>query len=198
MAEPPLRGLAKRVQASGPSVELDAIDTRLLIELAQDARVPQRKLAEVLGMSSPAVADRIARLKSRGVIRGFRVDIDWDRLGNSTVAYLSIVAAMGQDQNSVIEQLVNVRGVEEISVVTGSTDMLVKIRAHGFDDLRTILANDIWNIEGVQKTETSIAMIRVEPDGVIERMLTSMPGDGQVEQPVVRGSGRDHGANPKS
>jgi DNA-binding Lrp family transcriptional regulator len=197
VTEPPLRGLATRIEASGPAIELDAIDTRLLIELAKDARVPQRKLAEMLGMSSPAVADRIARLKSRGVIRGFSVDIGWDRLGNSTVAFLSIVAAMGQDQNSVIEQLVKVRGVEEISVVTGSTDMLVKIRTRGFDDLRTILATDIWNIEGVQKTETSISLIRVEPEGVTERMLNSMPGHGQQE-PTPKVSARDHGVKPKS
>ena len=174
LSDSPLKTLAQRIQPSGPVVELDSIDTKLLVELSRDARIPQSKLAEILGMSSPAVADRIARLKQRGVIRGFSVDIDWERLGNSTVAYLSIVAAIGHDQSVVISHLLEIRGVEEISVVTGSNDMVVKIRAHGFDDLRQILANEVWNIAGVQQTVTSIALVHAEPENVTERMLRAI------------------------
>jgi DNA-binding Lrp family transcriptional regulator len=171
----PLKSFADRIGTSAPAVELDAIDNRLLVELSRDARVPQRKLAEILGMSSPAVADRIARLKAKGVIRGFSVDIDWEMLGHSTVAYLSIDNAVGFDQRTVFETLLEARGVEEISLVTGSNDMLVKIRAHGFDDLRLILATEIWTIPGVQQTETSIVIVRAEPDGIDERMLRALP-----------------------
>jgi DNA-binding Lrp family transcriptional regulator len=171
----PLKSFADHIGSSEPKVELDAIDVRLLVELSRDARVPQRKLAEVLGMSSPAVADRIARLKAKGVIRGFSVDVDWELLGHSTVAYLSIDNAVGYDQKTVFDSLLEVRGVEEISLVTGSNDMLVKVRAHGFDDLRLILATEIWTIPGVQETETSIVIVRAEPDGVDERMLRALP-----------------------
>ncbi|SDH68672.1 Lrp/AsnC family transcriptional regulator [Agrococcus jejuensis] len=174
----PLRSFAERIRPATPEVPLDAIDVQLLMELAKDARVPQRALADVLGMSSPAVADRIARLKAKGVIRGFSVDIDWEALGHSTVAYLSIKAAVGFDQSRVFETLMGLRGVEEINVVTGANDMVVKIRAHGFDDLRQILANDVWGIPGVQQTETSIVLVRAEPEGVDARMLQALlPSD---------------------
>jgi Lrp/AsnC family transcriptional regulator for asnA, asnC and gidA/Lrp/AsnC family leucine-responsive transcriptional regulator len=178
MTDTPLKSFADRIGSSEPRVELDAIDTQLLIELSRDARVPQRKLAEILGMSSPAVADRIAKLKAKGVIRRFSVDLDWELLGQSTVAYLSIDNAVGFDQRSVFETLLKARGVEEISLVTGSNDMLVKIRAHGFDDLRLILATEIWTIPGVQQTETSIVIVRAEPDGIDERMLRALPRTG--------------------
>jgi DNA-binding Lrp family transcriptional regulator len=170
-----MRTLSEWIQPQ-PAVELDAIDRCLLSELSKDARIPQRKLAALLGMSAPAVADRINRLKARGVIRGFRADIDWDRLGVSTVAYLSISAAPGQEQHSVIVGLLKVRGVEEITVVTGAQDLIVKVRAYSFDDLRVLLANEIWTISGVQKTETSIAMIRVEPPEAAQRLLEGLPG----------------------
>ncbi|MDM4763876.1 Lrp/AsnC family transcriptional regulator [Galbitalea sp. SE-J8] len=176
----PLSSLADRMTPTGPSVELDATDRRLLVELSADARVPQRRLAELLGMSSPAVADRIARLKARGVIRGFRVDIDWDRLGHSTVAFLSIVVDSTHDPNGVISRLLEVRGVEDITLVTGSTDLVVRLRTHGFDDLRWILASEIWNIPGVQQTETSISLLRAEPENATARMLTAL--DGAAEQ----------------
>lgn len=175
----PLKSFIDRIQPSAPEIELDAIDRRLLVELSKDARVAQRHLAEVLGMSSPAVADRIARLKARGVIRGFSVDINWEKLGHSTVAYLSIDNAVGQEQGAVFDALLQVRGVEEISLVTGGADMLVKIRAHGFDDLRYILASAIWTIPGVQQTETSIVIVRAEPEDVAERMLAAIPLAGE-------------------
>ncbi|GAB3600291.1 Lrp/AsnC family transcriptional regulator [Microbacterium tumbae] len=178
-ATSPLKSIVDRIRPSEPEVELDAIDAQLLIELSRDARVAQRHLAEVLGMSSPAVADRIARLKAKGVIRGFSVDIDWEVLGYSTVAYLSIDRAVEQDQGAVFDALLGVRGVEEISVITGGSDMVVKIRAHGFDDLRRILTGEIWAIPGVQQTETSIVIVREEPEGVAERMLAALAGAGE-------------------
>lgn len=175
----PLRSFADRIHPSTAQVNIDAVDRQLLIALSHDARVPQRHLAEALGMSSPAVADRIARLKAKGIIRGFSVDIDWERLGHSTVAYLSIDNAVGQEQGAVFDALLQVRGVEEISLVTGGADMLVKIRAHGWDDLRQILASQIWTIPGVQQTETSIVIVRQEPQQVAERMLRAMPVVGE-------------------
>lgn len=173
----PLQTLAGLIQPSEPVLELDATDTQLLIELSKDARIPQRKLAEMLGMSSPAVADRIARLKQRGVLRGFSVDINWDKLGNSTVAYLSISAATGHYQSVVISELIGVRGIEEISLVTGTSDLLVKIRARGIDDLRAILANEVWRIDGIQQTATSIALMHVQPENNVERMLRAMSNE---------------------
>jgi Lrp/AsnC family leucine-responsive transcriptional regulator len=170
----PFRTLAERIRPYRAPVELDDTDIKLLLELAHDARAPQRKLAEALGMSSPAVADRMARLKSRGVVRGYRVDIDWAAIGYSTVTHLTVIASVGHDQNLVMEALSKVRGVEDIAVVTGGIDMLVRIRAKGFDDLRTILAEEIWTIEGIQRTENAIVLIDVEPPDVDVRRLESI------------------------
>lgn len=171
MDRSPLHTMRDRITAPKERAELDDVDITLLVELSRDARTPQRALAATLGMSSPAVADRIARLKSRGVIRGFRVDIDWEAIGYSTVAFLSIVAVSGEDLNSVIKQLETLRGVEEITSATGSTDLLVKIRARGFEDLRTILSENVWTIEGLQRTETAIAFVQVEPKDQAVLML---------------------------
>ncbi|WP_285251174.1 Lrp/AsnC family transcriptional regulator [Pseudarthrobacter sp. fls2-241-R2A-168] len=171
MQRSPMRNLKERIRTPSPAVELDDIDITLLTELAKDARIPQRALAATLGLSAPSVADRIARLKSRGVIRGFQVNIDWDAIGYSTVAYLTIVAAAGQEINAVIGYLDQVRGVEEITSLTGATDLIVKIRARGFEDLRALLAEHIWDIDGVLRTETSIALIRIEPQDSMVKMI---------------------------
>ena len=60
---------------------LDETNLRLLAELQADARLSLAELGRRVGLSSPAVADRLARLEESGVIRGYRADIDPRALG---------------------------------------------------------------------------------------------------------------------
>jgi Lrp/AsnC family leucine-responsive transcriptional regulator len=67
--------------AYGAVAPLDATNLRLLGELQADARLSLAELGRRVGLSSPAVADRLARLEESGVIRGYRADIDPRALG---------------------------------------------------------------------------------------------------------------------
>ena len=60
---------------------IDSTNLRLLAELQADARLSLAELGRRVGLSSPAVADRLARLEEEGVIRGYRADIDPRALG---------------------------------------------------------------------------------------------------------------------
>ena len=77
----PLARLSEVCSKAAPRVELDDLDLALLRALAADARQSQRALARQIEMSPPAVADRLARLERSGVIRGYRVEVDWAALG---------------------------------------------------------------------------------------------------------------------
>ena len=57
-------------------IMIDPIDSLLLDALAADARAPLKELAEAIGLSPPATSERLARLRERGVIRAFTIDID--------------------------------------------------------------------------------------------------------------------------
>jgi Lrp/AsnC family leucine-responsive transcriptional regulator len=59
----------------------DEVDLRLLEELQRDARVSTAELGRRVGLSAPAVADRVRRLEDDGVIRGYRADVDPRKLG---------------------------------------------------------------------------------------------------------------------
>jgi Lrp/AsnC family leucine-responsive transcriptional regulator len=67
------------VPANGDLV--DDINLRLLEELQDDARLPVAELARRVGLSAPAVADRLRRLEDEGVITGYRAVVDPRRLG---------------------------------------------------------------------------------------------------------------------
>ena len=58
------------------AVDLDELDLRILTLLLRDGRAPASQLAEQVGLSRPAVADRIEKLERQGVIRGTTVVVD--------------------------------------------------------------------------------------------------------------------------
>lgn len=154
----PLWGLLE-VTTPLPSepARLDAVDRQLLALLASDSRASQRKLARELHMSPPAVGERIARLERLGVIQGYTVRIDWSALGFERVV-LAVTAGQGADQAAILEALQRLREVEEVIVVTGSMDMLARLRVRDHAHLREVLLSEIWRIEGVQRTETFLGL----------------------------------------
>src|SRR5262249_19507439 len=135
----PLAGLAGLSPPGPPKVEVDDTDLALLRALAGDARQSQRKLAGAIEMSPPAVADRLARLERSGVIRGYRVDIDWAALGYPVVVYLAVTAGPGMDLSEIIKAIRALPEAQDMSVVTGGLDLLVRLRVRDHAHLRELL-----------------------------------------------------------
>src|SRR5690348_16932251 len=81
--------------ANGKSL-LDEVNVRLLTELAADPRQSMSELARRVGMSAPAVTERVARLEAAGVIRGWRLDVDPAAIGLAVSAWVRIRPGPGQ------------------------------------------------------------------------------------------------------
>ena len=153
----PLSGLADVASRPQPAVRLDNTDRRILSLLAHDARLSQRALARELRMSPPAIGERLARLERAGVIRGYRVDIDWAALGYVT-GYLAVTAIEGADQSEVMRSLHQFPEVQDIAVITGSMDMLARVRVRDYAHLRKFLLERVWQLSGIQRTETFLSL----------------------------------------
>src|SRR5579875_1548622 len=170
----PLRTIREHAATPSAPVSLDAVDLRLLRLLSRDARLSQRSLARELSMSAPAIAERIARLERQQVITGYGVRIDWAALGYQTTVYLTITAVPGYQLGVVMEALSGIAEIDEVLLVTGAFDMLVRLRARDERHLRDLLLNRIWQIEGIQRTETSITIAQMKPKNTAEELLTAM------------------------
>ena len=170
----PLSKLTEVSTPSTPAVEVDDLDLALLRALAADARQSQRALARAIEMSPPAVADRLARLERSGVIRGYRVDIDWAALGFPVVVYLAVTAGAGMDLSEIITAIRELPEAEDMSVVTGSLDLLVRLRVRDHAHLRELLLSKIFQINGVQRTETFLSLADMEPGNFAAGMLDQM------------------------
>jgi Lrp/AsnC family leucine-responsive transcriptional regulator len=172
-------GAAGVVAAPAAAVEVDDLDLALLSALASDARRSQRALARAVGISPPAVAGRLARLERAGVIRGYRAEINWAALGCPVVVYLAVSTGSGPGLGPVIRAIGELPEVQEMSVVTGGPDLLVRLRVGDHAHLRSLLLDTIFQVPGVQRTEVFLSLGEVEPANFATRMLDRLARLGQ-------------------
>jgi Lrp/AsnC family leucine-responsive transcriptional regulator len=130
---------------------IDATNRRLLAELQDDARLTLAELGRRVGLSSPAVAERLARLERAGVITAYRATIDPRALGLALSSVIRIRPAPGQLAN-VAELAQRTPEVVECHRITGEDCYIM--RAHVRDVLHLEEVIDRFAVLG--QTTTSI------------------------------------------
>ena len=120
------------------STPLDPVNRSLLEALSADARISMVELGRRVGMSAPAVRDRIARLEEAGVIRGYRVDIDPAALGLPVAAWVRIRPGPGQ-LPSTAELAARTPEVSECHRISGEDCFLLKVHVARIEDLESVL-----------------------------------------------------------
>src|ERR1043165_253677 len=70
--------------------ELDTTDRRILRILAQDGRASYQAVADEVGLSRPAIMERVKRLEEAGYIRGYRVQLDRAKVGFPVTAFVAV------------------------------------------------------------------------------------------------------------
>jgi Lrp/AsnC family transcriptional regulator, leucine-responsive regulatory protein len=123
---------------SGPSVLLDDVNRRLLRELHADPRITMSALARRVGMSAPAVTERVQRMERAGVITGYRVEVNAAALGLPVTAFARIRPAAGQLPR-IAELAAELPEVSECHRITGEDCFLVKVHAAAIEDLEASL-----------------------------------------------------------
>ncbi|HEY0371367.1 MAG TPA: Lrp/AsnC family transcriptional regulator [Thermoanaerobaculia bacterium] len=122
------------------AVELDELDLRIVHLLLKDARTPAAQIAEQIGLSRPAVADRLDKLERQGVIRGTTAVIDPTAIGRGVTAFIS---ARGGHLNGTswkkFRELMQRDEVLEVHTVAGDDCYLVKVRAESIGGLNTLV-----------------------------------------------------------
>ena len=122
------------------AVELDELDLRIVDLLLKDGRTPAAQIAEQIGLSRPAVADRLDKLERQGVIRGTTAVIDPVALGRSVTAFVSargpmLTPAGWRRFREVMQQ----DEVLEVHAVAGEDCFLMKVRAESIGGLNTLV-----------------------------------------------------------
>jgi Lrp/AsnC family leucine-responsive transcriptional regulator len=118
--------------------EIDSVNLRVLEELQRDPRLTMSELGRRIGMSSPAVTERVRRLEEAGVIRGYRLELNPTALGLPIAAYIRIRPNPGQLPR-IAELAQQIPEVVECHRVTGEDCFILKVHIPAIDQLDRLL-----------------------------------------------------------
>lgn len=141
------------VAASGAPPALDETDREIVAALRQDGRLSVRALAQRVHVSRAAAYNRLDRLHRDGVITGYAAQVDKEKLGLTTAAYVSVSIQQGS-WREVLDVLAALQGVEKVALVGAEFDMLVEVRARDNHELRDVVLERIQAVPGVLATRT--------------------------------------------
>src|SRR6266702_6729478 len=118
--------------------EIDAVNRRVLEELLRNPRLTMSELGRRVGLSSPAVTERVRRLEELGVIQGYRLDLNPTALGLPIAAYVRIRPNPGQLPR-IAELAQQIPEVVECHRVTGEDCFILKLYIPAIDQLDRLL-----------------------------------------------------------
>jgi len=116
---------------------LDALDTKILAALAEDARTPMRELAQKIGLSAPSTTERVRRLETAGVIEGYTVRINPEAIGLPLAAILRIRPMPGELER-VARLLEAIPEITSCDRVTGDDCFIAKAQVPAVRDLEAL------------------------------------------------------------
>lgn len=122
--------------------DLDAKDRQILALLEADGRRSNSEIARLTHLSAPTVAERIARLRDIGVIRGFTVRIDPAKVGLPVSAVVEFQPRSMQDENA-LNAIIHHRAVRTCYRVTGSSFLTMVVRVPSSNALQDLLTEFI-------------------------------------------------------
>ncbi len=140
---------------------IDAIDRDILRLLERDARLTQRELGRLVGLSPNAAGARIQRLIEREVIKRFSIELDHGRLGRPIEASIDVWQDDDRDR-AAFERLVAADDrIVECFYLTGPLDFRVRARVASAEDLNDLL--QVMQREGgVRQTDSRLVLEHLE------------------------------------
>ena len=149
---------------------IDRFDQAILTELTRDGRISITDLAKRIGLSKSPTQARLRRLEAEGVIRGYRALLDPIRLGLDHVAFVEV--RLTDTREAALEAfnkaVAGVVEIEQVHLIAGNFDYLLKIRTRDMRAYRMVLAEKISTLPYVSNTSTYVAMQAVKEGTLAE------------------------------
>ena len=134
----------------------DPIDYKLLDLLQQNARVTQMELAAVVGLSQPAVAERVRKLEQEGIITGYSARVDGRKLGKDIIAFIGVRIEHPKYNEGFGKKVLAIPDVLECHRITGPDSYLLKVVTEDTQSLDSLISDLLRHIPGVTRTLTTV------------------------------------------
>jgi Lrp/AsnC family transcriptional regulator, leucine-responsive regulatory protein len=144
---------------------MDTVDATILTLLMRDGRDAWARIGERVGLTGPAVAERVRKLEEQGVIRGFAALVAAAPVGFPLTAFVSVTLETPHHRRAFLARIAALPEVQECHHVTGDDDYLLKVRSRGPADLDRLLTEQLKGGPGVVRTRTQV-VLRSEKESI--------------------------------
>jgi len=161
------------------SVKLDEKDLSILSLIQENSKLTANQIAKKINIPITTVFAKIKRMEELGVIKYYRAILNAEKLNFGTAAF--ILAAVSYDtkkeddtlvsQRDVAEEISRFHEVQEVHVITGDWDLLVKLRAENVDAVGKFVVDKLRRIKGLEKTLTCMVFETVKENTSLPQMI---------------------------
>jgi len=141
-------------------MELNDVDLKILKALLEDARFSSRQIAKNVGVSVGTVLSRIKKMEDEGLIKGYSVILNHEKLGYALTVVTEITVAKGRlvETENEISKIPNVCGVYD---VTGLTDAVIIAKFKTREELGSFTKR-LLNLPYVERTNTHVVLTTIK------------------------------------
>ncbi len=151
------------------SIKLDEKDTAILALIQENSNLTAKQVSKKINAPITTVFAKIKRMEELGIIKEHRAILAPEKLGSGTTAFiLASVSyrAKADDapisQRTVSEEIAKFPEVQEVHIITGDWDLLVKLRAENVDAIGKFVVDKLRLIKGLEKTLTCMVFETVK------------------------------------
>jgi Lrp/AsnC family leucine-responsive transcriptional regulator len=119
---------------------MDRVGWSLLRLLQENARLSFRQIGEAIGLTAPAVAERVRRMEDAGIIKGYHAEVDLVKAGRPILAFISLMTN-GQQSTRFRKVVGDMPELIECHCVTGNESYILKVAVTSVPHLEHLLLN---------------------------------------------------------
>jgi Lrp/AsnC family leucine-responsive transcriptional regulator len=136
--------------------QIDKMDFKLLDYLRENGRDKISSISSKLGMPRATVFERMKKLTNEGIIRNYTVNLDYEKIGFSVMAYILINfdSKSRADQKTLATDLSRIDHVLSVSIISGGWDIIILVVSQSMKELSHFVLEKLRLMEGIEKTHT--------------------------------------------
>ena len=151
------------------SYKLDEKDLSILTLIQENSKLTANQIAKKTNTPITTVFAKIKRMEEIGIIKQYRAILSPEKLNLTTTAFILAAVLYGNKtdgtiitQREVAEEIARLPEVQEVHIITGDWDLLIKIRAENVNDIGKFVVDKLRRIDGLQKTLTCMVFETVK------------------------------------
>ena len=137
--------------------------------LQQNARISDRELGELLGITAEEAAAEIKSLEDKGIIKGYSVIVDDELYDNSTV-YATIELKVTPQRDcgfdDIARTIMMYDEVESVTLMSGAYDLSIRVKGNTLRDIASFVSQRLSTIDGVLSTATHFILKKYKEKGI--------------------------------